>query len=963
MEQVLRKIILKEHFKSVLYVSLIMLIGSLHSNILSQDCNPWDKIRSIQWNEGWETNGDAIVVNERVSFSELFNLDSSNIIENVGFIIHSSGDLVIDEPINISNCLFTFTDLTAKVGILQDVENVQIKNCRFQGGTNTMWKGIYVSAGAKNVNFKNNQINDAIIGVYVMGEKTTVIIESNRFNRNLYGINIGAQSKNVYKNEAVINRNYFNCTSPLKENEKQPDSPSSRKTKKQSRAAIIIQNCDLVSRNNFEGFPQCNFSYIKNHYNGIVIQNGHLDIANYIFENIRRDESDYYGDWNEGNAIAVNILLKDLFDYHDEPKLSNIRVKGFQTAGNYAPSFPTMKNVDRGLNSIGGSLEISKLNIQEAAYGIKSFDGLVSSKISYNVMTDIGTRGIELYDYNIGGISIVYNDITTKISDAADAVGIEIAEMYYVSSPLEIERTQIENNIIEINKGNSGMWLFGIYGAELRYNKIYLENSMNNYDSGIQLVGGARNRFYVNAVVGNLGYTNTNFPGIRMIGSPGTDYVCNYTWDVPVGLEIYGDCENTSIANFEFDGYNTAIIHRQGSVTGDQIYKNNTWKEVPSQLKYRVVDENTINMDGITKYKIYDNDMGTPQDPNPCDPIIIADYQGFGNYNECVTLPFPLMPDTELTKLDSLITEDGANTSSYTSDQQWQQDFYLFSKIKDYNISHYSNTTFSDFYSECMNNEISEYYKVDSLLKEVRSFNQVQTLNDSINAIGIYMADIAASDSLYFNGQLTFSDYMEIRKITHEKMRFASIQGDMLLNSFTVQKNQQLQQEVLPLINGLSTPTTAAENYKQALKMEVLLHLGELSSTDSLMILSAAQNPCLEKEQNGILRLQTLAVLLGENPTIGINCGASHRSVEVLKNDIWKVYPNPVSSGIISIESEKTASGKIQITNLQGMSVYEYEFYDEHKFSLYLTDRLSAGVYFLTIESNQGSVTEKIILQ
>ncbi len=893
----------------------------------------------------------------------MFDLDTSNIIENEEFFI-SNGSLVIDEPVFFSNCLFTFKDGSSGFEISNPEGIVKIENCKFQSFENKLWKGINISPNAENVIIKNCEINDAIYGVNI-GSKGITVVESNKFNRNLYGIITFIQYEGEINNLALRN-NYFNCTSPLKYSEKQSKPDYTGKYYKQSYIAIALNNTNLLSRNKIGG--GCDFSYVKNHSNGIVIKNGHLDISNYIFENIRRNEQDYYDNPTEGNAIAVNKLLDlDEEGGNSSDIVNYIKVEGFQTAGKNAPPFPTMKNVDRGIYNMKGSLNVSKLNIENADYGIHSQGAQVSSKIRNNLMKDIKNRGVYLFDYNAGEVTIDNNKIITMESYAPGAIGIEMVELYTSNWtwPIRGKRVDIANNVIEIDDGRAGMHLSGIQEAYINRNIINLNHYNNgNYDSGILLSGGARNRFYLNGVMGKPGYTGSDYSGIKILGSPGTDFQCNSIVNVPRSLEIWGNCENTNINNFIFKEYITGVFHREGSVTGDQMYQYNHWSTShPATKKYNVFDGNKL-IDGlIVTYVVYEDDIGTHRDPAPCFPIIVAKYEGYGDYIKCVSQPFTSIRDTTLTELDRLIAVDSAITSSHTAEQQWQQDFYLYSKIKDYNISNNLSTAFSDFYTGCLSNAISEYYTADSLLRAAMNFSQFSVLNDTLSSIGDYMTSIAYYDSLYFNQDISYLSYISQREALLEKVNNATEQGNEILNSYVEQRTQRLQNTVIPVINTLSTPTTASDNYKQALKMEALFHLRNLSYSDSLFILSTAQSPCLELNQNGILRLQALSILLGAEPSIEANCSTSTpRSIENADGGLWQIYPNPVSSGVLHVKAEEIASGKLWLFNLQGTPVYTTEFKEQTQLNIHLSDELSGGVYFLKIESEHGNLTEKIII-
>ncbi|MCY1230701.1 hypothetical protein D9M72_431250 [compost metagenome] len=74
----------------------------------------------------------------------------------------------------------------------------------------------------------------------------------------------------------------------------------------------------------------------------------------------------------------------------------------------------------------------------------------------------------------------------------------------------------------------------------------------------------------------------------------------------------------------------------------------------------------------------------------------------------------------------------------------------------------------------------------------------------------------------------------------------------------------------------------------------------------------------------------------------------------------FSVYPNP-SNGLVNISSDLNSSlNSVSITDLNGRTVKAVELNGDSSVQVNISD-LSAGVYMMNINSDQGSTTKKII--
>ncbi len=82
-------------------------------------------------------------------------------------------------------------------------------------------------------------------------------------------------------------------------------------------------------------------------------------------------------------------------------------------------------------------------------------------------------------------------------------------------------------------------------------------------------------------------------------------------------------------------------------------------------------------------------------------------------------------------------------------------------------------------------------------------------------------------------------------------------------------------------------------------------------------------------------------------------------SVEETNLQGVSVYPNP-SSGMVTIENKENIFSTVTITNLEGREIYRTELNGTQSIDL---SNHSSGVYLVTVTSESGSTTERIILE
>ena len=87
-------------------------------------------------------------------------------------------------------------------------------------------------------------------------------------------------------------------------------------------------------------------------------------------------------------------------------------------------------------------------------------------------------------------------------------------------------------------------------------------------------------------------------------------------------------------------------------------------------------------------------------------------------------------------------------------------------------------------------------------------------------------------------------------------------------------------------------------------------------------------------------------------------------SVENIENNMFTIYPNP-SNGVFVVKYNATRSYRrlqVKITNLTGKIIKEYSIFNS-QFSILNLEAQPTGVYFISIKTETGIYTEKLIIQ
>ena len=131
-------------------------------------------------------------------------------------------------------------------------------------------------------------------------------------------------------------------------------------------------------------------------------------------------------------------------------------------------------------------------------------------------------------------------------------------------------------------------------------------------------------------------------------------------------------------------------------------------------------------------------------------------------------------------------------------------------------------------------------------------------------------------------------------------------------------------------------------------------------------------NVTYEMKQYSFIPLETNTYYLGFNAKNAINTTGTHAffldnlfvdqvlSVQGVEASNFSVYPNPTNNVLNISNKTNDLINAVQITDLTGKTVKESNFIAKSSIQMNISD-IAAGVYMMTIKTDKGSITKKIV--
>lgn len=281
----------------------------------------------------------------------------------------------------------------------------------------------------------------------------------------------------------------------------------------------------------------------------------------------------------------------------------------------------------------------------------------------------------------------------------------------------------------------------------------------------------------------------------------------------------------------------------------------------------------------------------------------------------------------------------------------------------------------------CQYNQLSNLTLYDGLIDLNCSYNQLENLdlqNNNFSIIdvshnqltSIDLSGVTAIYEGYFNDnefpELNFPAFQNPTNFIHE----LDISNNALASfSLTVRTdrfkcwNTQIESINFPV--GMPTSNSgdySIENNPNLESINLKNGVYDFASWDEVFSYSLplANNPNLQTicvddiSQNGISETQYLLTELGTNSTVNISTECLLKSGSFVKQDILLIYPNPLNN-LLNIESNDKIRS-VEVSNNLGQSILKAGEANQVDVS-----NLSAGIYFIKVNSEKGKSTQKFI--
>ncbi len=545
-----------------------------------------------------------------------------------------------------------------------------------------MWNGIIVEPGAI-LDIGGNVTSGSKLGTLIQGAITAIDVNAGTLKLNYATFDHDLLSVYVRNNPSVNSYIYgckFRCT-------------GERIGKVPFEEHIPLEHVRIENVTNFQ-FPIGKttggtglINYFSDAFSAIGVYKSSAIIQRNNFDDIYNHNSFYH---SSSYGQAINVV--------GSPSTTPL-VVDIGGTGTNEPNY--FKNTNIGVrvsnaNSISqlkiAGNEFENTNLSESGNVTDFYNTAITvqNPLSRLITQEVSVFGNTIADYRIG----IHANNVSAISIGADVTGGT-------------------KNTINFNKGYSGfmhgIWIENCPQAKIQSNEIN-QNGVSFDPEGITIHESA------NAIV-NL----------------------NILKDLSIPSHVFGNCEDTEFHCNEFDNQintgstgillNNAILKHQGIDPAD-IPDGQTWDN-----EWFGYSGSNNGVTGIANqpFTWYYDVAQSSFDPNP-DPFTISS-DGLTNPNHfgCSVLVANDEPDRDLRF--SALVHDTLYFENYTSEFEYKQTEYLYSKIKNDTSLLTRNTSidtlFSRFYNEIQLSNLGLFNKVDSLII-AGSLDQASDLNMSV---------------------------------------------------------------------------------------------------------------------------------------------------------------------------------------------------------------------------------------
>jgi len=592
-------------------------------------------------------------------------------------------------------------------------------------GCDQMWRGIEVNEGAALYMKGNNVVADAQYAVYVHPKTglnqpvTDIVIEGNDFVSNFVGIYIAEPSSPGRVINTVLNNNFkivYDLKPPFTGQTAAPEGlPEQNNYPLAGMYINEVQSPLSISNNKFEKLAS-----------GVVIfRNRGTTIHNNQFTNMSAFASAYPAYPYAGHAI-------------------NMQGNG---PGYLLATDNTISSCSDGIITNRTSLEAYGNTLSAVGTGISAFrlnGGFVDiggdNASQRNDLLGVTRNGIavSVFDFN-ASVNIINNKIETEIA----GTGASARGGIFLGANLA--QTEVRDNIIDVNKSNSGIWLY--WGGD---NTSLLDNVINIDDpalavAGIHLTSANGSTIQNNEMLGN-GMTGTENYGLWINYAYDNAY-CNNTFDnTRYGTYVTGisDSPNNFKCN-DFSNHETGLrLDGDNSLAriGSQFHRKNCWGSASGGAVW----------EGVTGLYAQDYPFDVDQSVMPCFmPSSVMPIQGWfrptQDSEEVSCTETTCDPDEFNHESEDAIriAQGNIDAGNYTDAVRWVLYRYLYEKA--YGLST-SEPSIQSFFNTHSHSTVGNFYSFAQGLSALYNGNPVEMSNMDMELTGltIKMEDLAVTD-------------------------------------------------------------------------------------------------------------------------------------------------------------------------------------------------------------------------
>lgn len=864
------------------------------------------------------------------------------------------GTLVIDQEVHFASCDLNFGS-GALIRVNDNMVPISFIGCNLQSCGNYSWDGIELGFG-NTLFFINNTMQHSFSGIhnFISSGPTVAYFVNNVFNDNRNAISLGDHTYTQNRSALTLSGNIFGQTDDLKphwDGNIYPGDLISHGVK----ARYSIVNALIGS------FPCERTNIFVGLHSGYTLQVCISNIDGNLFHDFHDDSND---------CIYTNT-------YHGWDGASSLIQRGWPTN-----DIETFNNVTKAIYSVGTSSDIKNNIIKGANSGILSYAPSMVNIINNNeIQTNLG-YGIKVFQSNVNS-EILENYIDIKHDPNAgtyndDAIGIII----YAPEPNHPQPirshgisagTKILENTINLDAGYMGIQTMGAHVNlyNISCNTINIKETIDDYASGIEIVGGYQNVLGENNITGLYSSsTASEINGIKIIESQENLLRANYTKSTITGLHFSNWNNHTRQLWNTFENHDYGYFIGESGVTGPQFFSGNKWEG--SFNNWAAFNDGDHDMSRYYDYQNLINTVCWPETIDP-DPGWFWDIPGTGICSGTTISNCNLVVEEELdflTYVDTLVARGELEFDDFEDDRKWQAERYLLRNLTQFpDLVGSSGSLMDSFLIDAQSSVLWDYHKLRVDIEEYSTIPSYLA-EDWFNNYELYL-DLMDEAEVAIDDWLTHPDSLELAEFISDVNEEIDSVWTMSFDAFQSWREGYVDAltNLLPNILALSTPNTYAANEKVIMLATVKMAQGKDSVNSSLRAtLFQLAESCLLENGPAVIEATVILHQLKASPArFDLNCvestGQRRVDPEQITSSTFEVYPNPTSGNFtLNFNSQPNQEGMLEVYDLNGKLMHSSKVESTLSSQEFSADHLPSGHYYIKVSFNGVGDSRPLII-